>query len=313
MKAATNWMPLVAAIALAMAGCASEGYYDDRSEAYSQAESAAPLTLPAGSELYETREAMPVPKANRPFRQVEGEFTAPRPQPAVAVREYVERRQMGEARWLTVKDSPALVWSHVIEFSERQGLRVTERDDQARRLSTPEGEIVVREGLGAASEVRCEQNGRALDGCLDALAGYLGARGQTAMASNLARRDAAGAAPARLVGDRGARALLIDADPEQAWAELSYLLERDFDQPEQQLLDRDAAAGDFQVAYLPLAERHAGMLDRLFGDQTPRRARLSIAPAAEGQSRLTVAAAGEPALDDAGVRDLLGRLASLLR
>ncbi|WP_458525578.1 hypothetical protein [Onishia taeanensis] len=313
MKAATNWMPLVAAVALATAGCASEGYYDDRSDAYSQAESAAPLTLPADSALVETRDALPVPQANRPFRQVDDEFTAPRPQPAVAVRDYVERRRMGEARWLAVNDPPAMVWPRVVEFGERQRLAVTERDDQARRLTTSQGVIAVRDGLGATSEVRCEQNARALEGCLDALAGYLNARGQTAMASNLSRREAAGAAAARLVGSQGARALLIDADAEQAWAELSHLLERDFDQPDQALLDQDAAAGVFQVAYLPLAERHAGLLGRLFGDQTPRRARLSVAPADDGQSRLTVAAVGEPELDDAGVRDLLGRLASLLR
>lgn len=313
MKAATNWMPLVAAVALATAGCASEGYYDDRSDAYTQAESVEPLTLPAGSELVETRDALPVPKASRPFRQIDDEFTAPRPQPAVAVRDYVERRRMGEARWLAVNDPPTEVWPRIVEFGERQRLAVTNRDDSARRLTTPEGVIAVRDGLGATSEVRCEQNARALDGCLDALAGYLNARGQTAMASNLSRREAAGAATARLVGGEGARALLIDADPEQAWAELSHLLERTFDQSEQMLLDQDAAAGDFQIAYLPLAERHAGMLEGLFGDQTPRRARLKVVPAADGQSRLTVAAAGEPALDDAGIRDLLGRLASLLR
>jgi len=313
MKAAMNWMPLVAAVALAMAGCSSGGYYDDRSEAYSQAKSAEPLILPAGSQLYETRDAMPVPKANRPYRKVGDEFTAPRPQPSVAERDYVERRSMGDARWLAVNDPPDVVWPRVVEFGERQRLSVTDRDDMARRLTTPEGVIAVSDGLGATSEVRCEQNTSALDGCLNALAGYLNARGQTAMASNLSRREASGAAAARLVGGEGDRALLIDADAEQAWAELSHLLERDFDQPEQQLLDQDAAGGDFQIAYLPLAERHAGMIDRLFSDQTPRRARLNVVPAAEGQARLTVTSVGEPALDDAGVRDLLGRLSSLLR
>ncbi|WP_136253651.1 hypothetical protein [Onishia niordana] len=313
MKAATNWMPLVAAIALAMAGCSSGGYYDDRSEAYTQAKSAEPLMLPAGSELYEAREAMPVPKANRPYRNIDDEFTAPRPQPTVAVRDYVERRSMDDARWLAVNDPPEVVWPHVVEFGERQRLTVTERDDQARRLTTPDGMIAVRDGLGDTSQVRCERNNRALDGCLDALANYLGARGQSAMASNLASREGAGASPVRLVGDEGARALLIEADPDQVWAELSHLLERDFDQPEQQLVSQDAAAGDFQVAYLPLAERHAGIIGGLFSDQTPRPARLKVVPAAEGQTRLTVAAAGEPALDDDGVRDLLGRLASLLR
>ena len=79
------------------------------------------------------------------------------------------------------------------------------------------------------------------------------------------------------------------------------------------LFDADAAGGDFQVAYLPLAERHAGMIDRLLGDQTPRRVRLSVVPAGERQARLTVTSVGEPALDDDGVRDLLGRLSSLLR
>ncbi|MDI4637115.1 MULTISPECIES: outer membrane protein assembly factor BamC [Halomonadaceae] len=313
MKAATNWMPLVAAVALAMAGCSSGGYYDDRSDAYTQAKSAEPLVLPAGSQLYETREAMPVPKANRPFRKTGDEFTAPRPQPSVAERDYVERRSMGDARWLTVNDPPEAVWPRVVEFGERQRLTVTDRNDTARRLTTSDGMIAVNDGLGATSEVRCEQNTRALDGCLNALAGYLDARGQTAMASNLSRREAAGSAVARLVGGESNRALLIDADAEQAWAELSHLLERDFDQPEQQLLDQDAAGGDFQVAYLPLAERHVGMIDRLLGDQTPRRVRLSVVPAGEQQARLTVTSVGEPALDDDGVRDLLGRLSSLLR
>ena len=313
MKAATNWMPLVAAVALTMAGCSSGGYYDDRSEAYPQAKSAEPLALPAGSELYETREAMPVPRANRPYRKLDDEFTAPRPQPSVAERDYVERRSMGDARWLTVNDPPEVVWPRIVEFGERQRLSVTDRDEVARRLTTPDGVIVVNDGLGATSEVRCELNASALDGCLNALAGYLDARGQTAMASNLSSRNAAGTAVARLVGGEGNRALLIDSDAEQAWAELSHLLERDFDQPEQQLLDQDAAGGDFEIAYLPLAERHPGMINRLFSDQTPRRARLNVVPAENGQARLTVTSVGEPALDDDGVRDLLGRLSSLLR
>ncbi|WP_192035300.1 lipoprotein-34 [Halomonas sp. YLGW01] len=311
MRAATNWMPLVAAVALATAGCTSGGYYDDRSDAYVEAESITPLTLPADSELRDGRAAMPVPQANRPFRQRDDDFTAPRPLPAV--RDYIERRRMGEASWLVVNEPPAQVWPRIVEFGERQRLSVRERDDQARRLTTPEGVIAVREGLGATSEVRCEQDGSALDDCLDALAGYLSARGQTAMASNLSRQETVGAAAARLVGSAGERALLIDAAPDQAWAELSHLFERDFDRPEQELLDQDAGAGSFLVAYLPLAERHAGILGRLFGDQTPRRARLSVVPAAEGQARLTVESAGEPSLDDAGERDLLGRLASLLR
>ncbi|GEK48614.1 lipoprotein, NlpB [Halomonas pacifica] len=313
MNPALKWTPLVMALALAAAGCARDGYYHDRNLDYGEAEIVEPLRLPGGAGG--DAGVMPVPQG----RIAASMEDAPRPVAGGALdrgpEAFVESRQRGEERWLLVAAAPTAVWPMLETFVERQGLTVTARDAGQGTLETPQGRLSVRRALsGGASEVRCEAAGRSHVACLNALSGYFEQQGQSASAAALARR--AGAASGLVVEPLGdGWALRVPADAERVWNELDYQLASDFDDADfQRLLERDATAREFRVAYLPqrLRGQGEGMLATLAiwrDDPEPRAARLRVEAEGGGQSRVRVA----EGLEGADQRELLERLARLLR
>lgn len=113
MNSALKWMPLAAVIALATAGCARDGFYDDRNIDYVEAQRSAPLSLPASRDEQRYRDAMPVPQATGTLRRDGERFRAPSPERLATgravERDFVERREVGDDRWLVVGPTPA--WS----------------------------------------------------------------------------------------------------------------------------------------------------------------------------------------------------------
>lgn len=318
MNPALKWMPLVTA--LAVAGCARDGYFDDRGDDYIAAESVPPLQLPENRDTSRIDPVMPVPEARGEFQAWEDDFEVPRPS-AVGVggasRTYVERREVGQDAWLVVNDRPGAVWPRLEDFSRRQGLTVTSSDAARGTLETPEGTLSVRQGVGGGvSEVRCERGGQVVSRCLSALQGFLSAQGQTASASNLSdQRTVAATDPVRVERRGDDWLMLIDADPESAWAELGHRLEANFDQEgRQRLLDGDPAAGEFLIEYQPQSVRERGLFGTMvnFGADDARRLRLRLEPDG-GRTRVRVVGAdGEP-FGGEDARELLDRLAALLR
>ncbi|WP_431024256.1 lipoprotein, NlpB [Halomonas sp. H5] len=314
MNPALKWTPLVVALALATAGCARDGYYDDRNLDYGEAEIAEPLRLPGGGDA--VAGVMPVPQG-RIAASTEG---APRPAAGSAVRHtpeaFVESRERGDDRWLVVAAAPAAVWPMLEEFVERQGLTVTQRDARQGILATPQGRFTVQSALrGGASEVRCEAAGRSHAACLSALAGYFEMQGQSASASALAARAEASAALLAVQPAGEGWVLSVPADAERVWDELDHQLAGRFDDADfQRLLEGDATAREFRVAYLPqrLRGQGEGMLAALAiwrDDPEPRAVRLRVEGAGSEGSRVRII----EGLDGADQRELLERLADLLR
>ncbi|MFC3284608.1 lipoprotein, NlpB [Litchfieldella rifensis] len=319
MNPALKWMPLVVSIALVATGCARDGYYHDRNIDYTEAHNAAPLQLPRSSDAIRSHSLMPVPEASREFRTPDDGFVPPRPQDAgVAMQAYVERREIGAQRWLVVDAAPGEVWPRLEDFASSRGLTVTASDASRGVLTTDSGTLSVRTGLKASvSEVRCEQGGRTDDACLAALERYLSARGQSATASSLASRQAtASTNPVHLERRNDDWLLLVEADAERTWAELSDRLEASFDQQGLEMLQQqDPATLAFVVDYLPRARRAGGILSTLLSpvtDQSPARLRLTLEPAS-GQTLVRVSNESERAFTADDSREFLERVAALLR
>lgn len=316
MNPALKWTPLVVALALATAGCARDGYYHDRNIDYAEAEIAEPLRLPGGLDTHAG--AMPVPQG----RIAATTEAAPRPVPGSAVRRtpeaFVESRERGDSRWLVVAAAPAAVWSMLEEFVERQGLTVTGRDARQGVIDTPQARFSVQGALrGGASEVRCEVAGGNHAACLSALTGYFEMQGQSASASALATRAEA-AAPTLAVEPAGEGwALSVPAEAERVWGELSHQLEANFDEENRQLLlERDPNGRTFLIDYMTESERGRGFVAIVLSPdvrQMSQEIRLVVEEAAPGQSRVRAINASERRFTGDDQRELLERLADLLR
>lgn len=324
MNSALKWMPLLAALALA--GCAREGYYDNRSVDYAKAEEGAPLALPDTRNTRRYRDAMPVPDAPGAFASQGDDFRAPPPRAlnagsGVSAGE-VARREAGDQRWLVVGAAPGVVWSEVDDFVTTRGLNVISRDDSRGVLETDQGRISVVPGLQQGeSEVRCEQGGASVDGCLRALERRFEQR------SNLASASAAGLSAQGQMGqqDRSPRLaqrdgewqLVLPYDIERAWAELSAQLEADFSlEGRRQLVERDIGSHSFLVDYLPLSERSRGLWDSLTSmdfDEESSRLRLVLSRQGARQTLVRASAVGDEALAADDRRELLERVGGLLR
>ncbi|GAA0618997.1 lipoprotein-34 [Halomonas beimenensis] len=318
MSSALKWMPLVATLALA--GCARDGYFDDRRADYVDAEESAPLVLPEGRDTRRYRDAMPVPEATGAFVSQGEEFRVPPPR-ALGAGSGVEpgavaRREVGDRRWLVVGAEPSAVWSELERFVEERELEVVRRDASAGELVTSQARLSVRPGLQrGASELRCEQDGAPLEGCLRALARRFEARGATASASSLAVQRPEDRVRPRLTREGGEWRLAVPFDLERTWAELSYQLESDFAVAgRRELVARDAQAHAFVVDYLTLSERSAGLLGALtsLGGEAPQRIRLVLEAAGPEQSVLRALPADERELSAEDRRELLERVAGLL-
>ncbi len=322
MNSALKWMPLVAAVALATAGCAREGFYDDRNIDYVEAQRSAPLVLPEGRNEQRYRDAMPVPEASSDLHRSDKRFRAPSPERLMsggAERDFVERREIGNDRWLVVGADPSMVWPQLQDFARARGLQVQASDDRRGVLETAQGQLSVRPGLRAGdSEVRCDQNGRSVAACLDALEQHFSARTATASAASLAGQQIA--SEDRLRIERlpdGEWGVIIPLDIDRVWAELSHQLEADFTvEGRRELLEQSPARHDFLVDYMTLTERDRNPLQIIFSPDVRQMSQnIRLVLESEGPQRTVLRAVNESerAFSDEDARDLLERVSGLLR
>ena len=323
MNSALKWMPLVALAALATAGCAREGFYDDRNIDYVKAQRSAPLVLPEGRNEQRYRDAMPVPEAQGSLRTGGERFRAPTPERLPAGREverdFVERREVGNDRWLVVGADPGMVWPQLQDFARARGLQVQASDDARGMLETAQGRLSVRQGLRAGdSEVRCDQNGRPVADCLDALEQHFSARSATASAASLAGQQISREDRLRFEQlDSGEWVVRIPLDIDRVWAELSHQLEADFSvEGRRELLEQNPQQHDFLVNYMTASERERGMLQIILSPdvrQMPQEIRLVLESSGPERTTLRAVNESERRFTEGDARELLDRVSGLLR
>ncbi|MCE8033411.1 lipoprotein, NlpB [Billgrantia tianxiuensis] len=316
-------MPLVALAALATAGCAREGFYDDRNIDYVKAQRSAPLVLPEGRNEQRYRDAMPVPEAQGSLRTGGERFRAPTPERLPAGREverdFVERREVGNDRWLVVGADPGMVWPQLQDFARARGLQVQASDDARGMLETAQGRLSVRQGLRAGdSEVRCDQNGRPVAACLDALEQHFSARSATASAASLAGQQISREDRLRFEQlDSGEWVVRIPLDIDRVWAELSHQLEADFSvEGRRELLEQNPQQHDFLVNYMTASERERGMLQIILSPdvrQMPQEIRLVLESSGPERTTLRAVNESERRFTEGDARELLDRVSGLLR
>ncbi|MEQ5800968.1 lipoprotein, NlpB [Halomonas sp. H10-9-1] len=321
MNSALKWLPLAALVALA--GCArDDGYYHDRNIDYADARQAVPLVLPEGRDSQRYRDVMPVPDVAGGFHAGGDGFEAPAPQPLGAgriERDFVEPRRVGGDAWLVVAAAPESVWPQLEGFARSRGLGVVESDSSRGVLETQQGRLSVRQGLRAGdSEVRCDQSGRPVGACLEALEQYLGARSAAASGSaSLQAQRLAGNERLRLTQVGGEWVVEVPLDIERTWAELEYQLRRDFTIEERrQLLDSDAADFAFLISYMTVTERNRNPLQIVFSpDVRKMHQQLRLVLESEGAQRTLLRAenASERDFSAEDRRELLERVTGLLR
>lgn len=322
MNAALKWIPLALAGALALAGCARDGFYDDRNLDYVESAPAPPLTLPETRDQSRYQSALPVPadsdsSAARPEEPVEAR--APRPLTAArGLKEnYVTSREINDRRWLVVADDAASVWPQLERFARTRAGGIERSQPSRGVLETREGTLrlgnAVRPG---ASEVHCERAGQSRADCLERLERYLASQsgGEDTLSSlNAQRVDEQRAVQLRRSGDDVSVRIPYSAD--RAWAEIAHYLELDFNQPgERELLESDAAGHAFTVNYQTLDNRRRGVLAQLnpFADDSARKVRLALDEQGD-QSRLRVEGVDEQTLSVDAKRELLERVSGYLR
>ncbi|MCL7939750.1 outer membrane protein assembly factor BamC [Halomonas sp. ATCH28] len=322
MNSALKWMPLVAVIALATAGCARDGFYHDRNLDYDEAEENAPLVLPDGRDADRYRDAMPVPEVSGTRPAEDGVVEAPLPQalsPGRArERGYVERRAIGDERWLVVGAAPATVWPELERFVQSRGLTVTASDSRRGILETDQARLSVRQGLRSGdSEIRCEQGGAPQAACLTALERHFEAFSASSSAASLTAQRPVAQDRARFEQRGDDWQVILPFATDRLWAELSHQLELDFSvEGRRELLERDPASRSFLVDYLTRSERERGLLRSMATlnlGESPRQVRLVMESRGPEETVLKAQSAGEEALSTEDQRELLERVAGLLR
>ena len=323
MNSALKWLPLVAITTLATAGCAREGFYDDRNTDYVNAKRSAPLTLPESRNEQRYRDIMPVPEAQGMLRTSDKRFRAPAPSRlgsgSTVERDFVERREIGNDRWLVIGSDPGMVWPQLQEFARSHGLQVQASDDSRGVLQTAQGQLSVRQGLRAGdSEVRCEMSGRPVAACLDALEQHFTARSASASAASLAAQQISSEDRLRLeqLGS-GEWVVRIPLGIDRVWAELSYQLEADFSvENSRVLLEQDPQQHEFLVEYMTLTEQKRNPLQVFFSaDVRQMTQHIRLVLESEGAEHTTLRAvnASERRFTEEDARELLERVAGLLR
>ncbi|MDT0501832.1 MULTISPECIES: lipoprotein, NlpB [unclassified Halomonas] len=318
MNSALKWLPL--AMLVALAGCArDDGYYHDRNIDYADARQAAPLVLPEGRSAERYRDAMPVPETAADFRGSAGDFEAPAPQPLGAgqlQREFVESRRVGDDAWLVVGAAPDSVWPQLESFARSRGLEVVASDSSRGVVETRQGRLSVRQGLRAGdSEVRCDQAGRPESACLGALEQYLAARSATASkTASLQAQRLAGGERLHLVQRGDEWAVEVPLDIDRTWAELDYQLKQEFTVEERrELLEGTPTDYSHRIRYLPLSERSVGFWKGLVTSESPREIRLELEREGPDRTLLRAVNLSERGFSAEDRRELLERVASLLR
>ncbi|MGM0536138.1 MAG: lipoprotein, NlpB [Pseudomonadota bacterium] len=322
MNSALKWMPLAAVIALAATGCAREGFYHDRNLDYDEVEESAPLVLPESRNVDRYRDAMPVPEVSGAQSPGNDVVEAPLPQALSPGRARepgrVERRAVGDERWLVVGAEPATVWPELERFVRSRGLTVTDSDSRRGILETDQARLSVRPALRSGdSELRCEQDGTTQAACLTALERHFEARNLSSSAASLAAQRPDDQRRARFEQRGGDWQAVLPFEANRLWAELSHQLELDFAvEGRRELLERDPESRSFLLGYLTQSERERGLLRSLvtlnLGEST-RQVRLVLEASGSEETVLKAQGVGEEALSTEDQRELLERVAGLLR
>lgn len=323
MNPALKWMPLAAIVALAAAGCArNDGYYHDRNLDYAEAQTSPALVLPATRDTRRYGDAMPVPQASGEFRAQDDGFEPPSPPPlgaGVSNREFVERRSVGADGWLVVGASPENVWPQLETFARSHGLGVVASDSSRGVIETRQATLSVRQGLRAGdSEVRCEQGGRVVAPCLDAMEQYFAARSASASAAaSLTAQRLAGEERLRLEQQGDEWVVQIPLSIDRTWAELDHQLQQDFTVEERrELLESDPAGHEFLISYMTVTERNRNPLQIVFSPdvrQMHQQIRLVLEATGPEQTVLRAVNASERGFSAEDQQELLERVSGLLR
>nr|WP_295714696.1 outer membrane protein assembly factor BamC [uncultured Halomonas sp.] len=319
---ALKWVPLALAAAVALSGCARDGFYHDRNLDYTEAAPAPPLVLPETRNTQRYRDALPVPQAATQGTRLD-EAAEIRPPQSLAIGsglepEYVERREVGDQTWLVVAADTGTVWPQLVEFVRSRQLAVQESSASQGVIVTSQAEIRLQSALRAgSSEVRCESGGRTMASCLDALESHLNARSASASVSSSWTAQRLNDEQTMQVRQQGDEWEVVIPQPiDRVWAELNHYLELDFAQEGQRdLLASDPNSHEFLVEYMTETERNRNPLQIVFSADVRKMSqeiRLALQPNGD-QTILRAINASERAFSTDDQRELLERVSGYLR
>ena len=124
----------VAIGALVLTGCANpfgqQGYLRDRAGDYTEAQTAKPITLPAGSQAKELGDVLVIPEAGQSGQELPREFEVPRPSQRLMMKEgdHYSIERDGSQEWLSVDRQPSEVWPGVLGYIEALGVGIATKD-----------------------------------------------------------------------------------------------------------------------------------------------------------------------------------------
>jgi len=319
---ALKWVPLVLAAAVALSGCARDGFYHDRNLDYTEAAPAPPLVLPETRNTQRYRDALPVPQAATQGTRLD-EAAEIRPPQSLAIGsglepEYVERREVGDQTWLVVAADTGTVWPQLEEFVRSRQLNVLQSSASQGVIVTSQGEIRLQSALRAgSSEVRCESGGQTMASCLDALESHLSARSASVSVSSSWTAQRLTDEQTLQVRQQGEEWEVVIPQPvDRVWAELNHYLELDFAQEGQRdLLASDPSSHEFLVEYMTETERNRNPLQIVFSADVRKMSqeiRLALQPDGD-KTILRAINASERAFSADDQRELLERVSGYLR
>ncbi|MDQ7733461.1 outer membrane protein assembly factor BamC [Halomonas sp. SpR1] len=319
---ALKWVPLALAAAVALSGCARDGFYHDRNLDYTEAAPAPPLVLPETRNTQRYRDALPVPQAATQGARLD-EAAEIRPPQSLAIGsglepEYVERREVGDQTWLVVAADTGTVWPQLEEFVRSRQLDMLQSSASQGVIVTSQAEIRLQSALRAgSSEVRCVSGGQTMASCLDALESHLSSRSASASVSSswtAQRLTDEQTLQIRQQGDEWE--VIIPQPVDRVWAELNHYLELDFAQEGQRdLLAADPSDHEFLVDYMTETERNRNPLQIVFSADVRKMSqqiRLALQPDGD-QTILRAINASERAFSADDQRELLERVSGYLR
>lgn len=320
MNSALKGLPLAVMAAVALAGCAREGHFDDRSEDYVDSRLSAPLTLPDSRDPSRYRDAMPVPQVAGEFYAREEGFEAPMPQSLSATTAVqaggVAVRETDNDSWLVVGAVPSVVWPELGRFVEQRGYSADQVQASSGQIRTPDADLKLSQGLRAGtSEIRCETNGQVNTLCLNSLQRHFEARSASASIASGAEQQAPGAVTVDYQRQGDNWTMVMPIDTERAWAEINYQLTNNFQmEGRRELVSADAASKSFVVDYITESDRTRGLIDSITSfelGESLRRIELTLTPQGAGSAAAVRSLDDEPLSPD-DQRELLERVAGLL-
>ncbi len=140
MKLYAKWLAIPAAL-ISLTGCETlfgqDGYLHDRSGAYREANTAAPMQLPEGYAPLTTPQAMHIPRISN-TQLAAGEFEVPRPDQLVVQSNNsnftIERE--GDIRWIRAREPLNQLWTRLQEFWTFNQVEVASRDPRTGEIET---------------------------------------------------------------------------------------------------------------------------------------------------------------------------------